>query len=67
MEAYVAGKGGMLTLQHGGRKLSDQELAAVAGGMTDPEVNTYTLATIRLVGTMVGRRGWLIGNRGAAV
>ena len=32
MRAWVESKGGTLTLQPGGRELSEQELAAVAGG-----------------------------------
>ncbi len=32
MRAFVESKGGTLTLHEGGRELSEQELAAVAGG-----------------------------------
>ena len=37
MKAYVESKGGTLTVQPGGRELSEQELAAVAGGLTTEE------------------------------
>ena len=38
MRAYVESKGGTLVVQPGGRELSEQELAAVAGGATEDEV-----------------------------
>ena len=37
MRAYVEGQGGTLAVQPGGRELSEQELAAVAGGLTQEE------------------------------
>ena len=37
MKAWVEGQGGTLTLRQGGRELSEQELAAVAGGLTEVE------------------------------
>ena len=42
MRAYVESKGGTLTFQQGGRELSEQELAAVAGGLTDEEIGIAT-------------------------
>ena len=39
MRAYVESLGGTLTVVPGGRELSEQELAAVAGGLTDEEQN----------------------------
>ncbi len=35
MKAYVESKGGTLNIPEGGKELSEQELAAVAGGLTD--------------------------------
>jgi hypothetical protein len=37
MRAYVESKGGTLVLQQGGHELSDHELAAVAGGLSQTE------------------------------
>ena len=37
MKAYVESKGGTLTVPEAGRELSEQELAAVAGGLTAEE------------------------------
>ena len=37
MRAYVQSKGGRLEVQAGGRELSEDELAAVAGGLTSDE------------------------------
>ena len=42
MRAYVEGKGGKLVVPETGRELSDAELAAVAGGLTDEEVGIVT-------------------------
>lgn len=38
MRAYVESKGGKLEIPDGNRELSDDELAAVAGGLTDGEL-----------------------------
>ena len=38
MKAYVESKGGTLVAKDSGRELSEQELAAVAGGLTDVEL-----------------------------
>ena len=38
MKAYVESKGGTLNIPEGGKELSEQELAAVAGGLTDVEL-----------------------------
>jgi hypothetical protein len=37
MRAYVESKGGTLVVPQGGRELSEQELAAVAGGLSSEE------------------------------
>ncbi len=37
MKAYVESKGGTLNVPGGGKELSEQELASVAGGLTDAE------------------------------
>jgi len=37
MRAYVESKGGTLNIPEGGKELSEQELAAVAGGLTAEE------------------------------
>src|SRR5687768_6529958 len=38
MRAYVESKGGKLVTPEGGRELTDQELAAVAGGLSEGEI-----------------------------
>ena len=38
MRAYVESKGGTLVVPDGGRELSEQELAAVAGGTSDEAI-----------------------------
>jgi len=38
MKAFVESKGGTLNVPEGGKELSEQELAAVAGGLTDQEI-----------------------------
>ncbi len=53
MRAYVESKGGTLTLQEGGRELSEQELAAVAGGLTDAEQGLI-IAGVSVGGVAVG-------------
>ncbi len=45
MKAYVESKGGTLVAKDSGRELSEQELAAVAGGATDDEIVAYTLGS----------------------
>src|SRR5437660_290324 len=37
MKAYVESQGGTLIVKQGGRQLSDEELDAVVGGLTDAE------------------------------
>ena len=45
MRAWVESKGGTLTVQPaGGRELSEQELAAVAGGVTNDEAAVAIIA-----------------------
>ncbi len=46
MRAYVASQGGTLTLLAGGQELSEQELAAVAGGQTADEVGHAVAAGV---------------------
>ena len=48
MRAYVESKGGTIVAKDSGRELSEQELAAVAGGATAGEIVAYT--TMGLVG-----------------
>ena len=45
MRAYVESKGGTLTIPEGGKELSEQELAAVAGGLTNTEFNFIVVGT----------------------
>ena len=46
MKAYVESKGGTLVAKDGGRELSEQELAAVAGGATADEIVAWTAVGI---------------------
>jgi len=50
MKAYVESKGGTLVAKDSGRELSEQELAAVAGGATDGEIVAYTAMGVGVVG-----------------
>jgi len=53
MKAYVESKGGKLVAKDGGRELSEQELAAVAGGVdgvTDLEVGLIAVGIAGSVG-----------------
>src|SRR5688572_28356250 len=50
MKAYVESKGGKLVTQDGGRELSDQELAAVAGGALSEQDQIAMTATIGVIG-----------------
>ena len=54
MRAYVESKGGTLTVQQGGRELSDQELAAVAGGSSAEMVDTGMDIPPAVIGVAVG-------------
>ena len=49
MKAYVESKGGTLVAKDSGRELSEQELAAVAGGMDDT-----TVAVLAISGMVAG-------------
>ena len=51
MRAWVASKGSTLVVQPGGRELTDAELAAVAGGLTNDEFVAITLG-VGMVGAM---------------
>ena len=62
MKAYVEGKGGTLTLQQGGRELSDDELEAVAGGF---DSDAYMIAGAT-VGGVVLAGGMAAAAAGAA-
>ncbi len=44
MKAYVESKGGTLNVPEGGKELSEQELASVAGGITDYEAISIGMA-----------------------
>ena len=50
MKAYVESKGGRLVAKDSGRELSEQELAAVAGGITNTEFNFIVVGTGIAVG-----------------
>ena len=54
MRAYVESKGGTLVVPQAGHELSDAELSAVAGGLTDEEAGivTGTVAGV-VIGTSV--------------
>ena len=45
MRAYVESKGGTLVAKDSGRELSEQELAAVAGGITGPETQMIVIGS----------------------
>ena len=62
MKAYVESKGGTLTLQQGGRKLTDAELDAVAGGLTPEEELAIgvTLGVVTAGGVAAARIGTAI-------
>jgi len=46
MKAYVESKGGTLVVPDGGRELSDQELAAVSGGLTAAEEELIVVGVV---------------------
>ena len=58
MRAWVEGQGGRLEVQAGGRELTDAELAAVAGGLTDEEALGISIG--------VGAAVFVVGAAGAA-
>ena len=49
MKAYVESKGGTLNIPESGKELSEQELASVAGGISDEDAITWTAPTAPLV------------------
>lgn len=52
MRAYVESRGGHLIVPGNGQELSEQELAAVAGGLTTREIEMYAGATA--IGLVLG-------------
>ena len=53
MRALIESKGGTLTFQESGHELSDEELAAVAGGLSDAE-NIGIAVGLAVGGTAIG-------------
>ena len=54
MKAWVESKGGRLVVQPGGRELTDEELAAVAGGAQEVDLGVAIGGTLLGVGIIVG-------------
>ena len=49
MKAYVESKGGTLVAKDSGRELNEQELAAVAGGITQGELDAIVISSAIVV------------------
>jgi len=49
MRAYVESKGGALNVPTGGQELNEQELAAVAGGITQGELDAIVISSAIVV------------------